>query len=75
MNPILKECINNIKKHIELTQGEEMFLIIEIGKTMCNVAYSCTVNPNFNLKGGNYIDENSYAVKNKSLDLFNNFEL
>lgn len=64
MNPILRETIDNIKKHINLTEGEEMFLITEIGTLMYNVAYSCRMNPNFNLKGGDYIDENSYASEN-----------
>lgn len=59
MNPIIKEAIENIKKHMDLSEGEEMFLISEIGQAMIKVATGCKTNPDFNLKGGDDADENS----------------
>ncbi len=63
MNPILKETIKDIKKHMILSEAEEGFLALEIGNAMMRVAHGCITNPNFNLNGGDSADENSYVSK------------
>ena len=70
MNPILKDTITEIKKHIDISESEECFLILEIGNTMMRVAHGCVTNPQFNLKGGNSADKNSYVSRNFLKDCF-----
>lgn len=64
MNPILRETLDRIKKHIDITEGDEIFLTREIGYCMSKVAYGCKTNPDFNICGGEYVDENSYIPDN-----------
>lgn len=70
MNPILKDAVKGIKKHMNISESEEIFLISEISQAMSRVAYGCKTNPDFNLKGGKDADKNSY-VPNINMDIFN----
>lgn len=66
MNPILKDTIEGIKKHMNVSKDEEIFLISEVAQAMSRVAHGCKTNPDFNLKGGEDADKNSYVPRNFS---------
>jgi len=61
MNPILRRTIENIEKHVSLTETEKIHVMFYIGKALQDVAFGASTNPNFNLKGGDSADENSDA--------------
>jgi hypothetical protein len=73
MNPILKEAIDEIKKRMPLTDEQASVIAFEIGQAMIQVSHGCITNPNFNMKGGEYADENSYVPRSACFgDTFKN---
>lgn len=59
MNPFIKQTVDKISKHITLTDGDLMFLSIEIGTAIYNAISKSIENPELNLNGEGYIDENT----------------
>ncbi len=66
MNPILKECLDNIKKRVDLSGNDCIHIAIETGEVMQQVYHGCKTNPNLNFKGGESADENSYVPRERS---------
>ena len=59
MNPLIKQTVDNIAQHIELTEGEKMCIAVEVGNAIVKALNDAEHNPNYNLKGGNSVDKNT----------------
>jgi hypothetical protein len=59
MNPLIKKTVEKISGHVKMTEGEKLFVAGEIGDAILKALTYAKENPNFNLKGGNSIDENT----------------
>jgi hypothetical protein len=61
MNPLIKDTVNKIESHFNypLSQGLKMCIAVEIGNALQIALISAKENPNCNLNGGDYVNENT----------------
>ena len=57
MNPLIERTIN--KLHLDLNEGEKQHAASVIGDALYQAIKSAEDNPNYNLKGGEDVDENT----------------
>lgn len=63
MNPGIEKTVKNICKYVDLTDEEKMFIALEIGHMMLDLAKDLTNNPNLNFNGDGYIDINTFGYE------------
>lgn len=59
MNPLLKQSIANLNGKYSFSEHELLIILFEMGNLAHEVAAGVRQNPNANLNGGNYIDEDT----------------
>ena len=77
MNPLIKHTVDSISDHISLNEGQKMLIAYNIGEALISALEFAKENPNWNLKGGDSIDENTMTTKrNRAYEnMFKNFKL
>ena len=63
MNPLVKHTIEKISQNFKLTEGEKIITAYFIGEALVSALEFAKENPNWNLKGGDSIDENTITSK------------
>ena len=59
MNPLITKTIEKIEQHVKLTEGDKWCISIAIGYSVLEALEYSKKNPNYNLKGGDSVDENT----------------
>ena len=68
MNPLIKKTVDRINQHVKLTEGDKIYVTIEVGRAIVEALNSAEANPKYNLKGGDNVDENTIGnFKTKSI--------
>ena len=72
MNPLIKHTVDSISDHISLNEGQKMLIAYNIGEALISALEFAKKNPNWNLRGGNSIDENTMTFSKINLykDMF-----
>lgn len=76
MNPLVKHTIEKISENIKLDDREKIVIAYFIGEALVSALDFAKENPNWNLKGGDSIDENTMTTKrNKAFEnMFKNLK-
>lgn len=69
MNPLVKHTLDKISENIKLNDREKIVIAYFIGEALVSALEFAKENPNWNLKGGDSIDENTMTTKrNKAFE-------
>jgi|LakMenE18May11ns_1017448.scaffolds.fasta_scaffold7951879_2 hypothetical protein len=63
MNPLIKDTVDKIANNFKLTQRERIIIAYYVGEALTSALEFAKENPNYNLKGGDSIDENTITYK------------
>jgi hypothetical protein len=77
MNPLVKHTVEKISEHFKLSDGEKIIVAYFIGEALVSALDFAKENPNYNLKGGDSVDDNTITTKtNKAYEnMFKNNNL
>jgi len=63
MNPLIKDTVDKISNNFKLTEGEKIIIAYYVGEALMSALLFAKDNPNYNLKGGDSVDENTITYK------------
>ena len=63
MNPLIKDTVDKISNTLKLTEGDRIIIAYYFGEALMSALEFAKGNPNYNLKGGDSVDENTITIK------------